>query len=460
MRKKYTFILLFLAAMLMSMSGRQGWIIDPVSNIDENDVISPKSFAFGPDQTIHVVFERKLPGMIGFGPSEIYYTSKSPGKSWSLPQKISPPDTNCPQPTITVTPEGDIYVSFLKMEEIDYMSVATIVVAKKGQDNWTYNDLNIIEDVNVSRPVIISDQNGDLHLAFNAEEKIEWTASVYYATNSSGEWSAQQISNTPITRQLPDLSVSDDGVVHILFVDDEAKLRYVTNNNARSNIWDEMVLSTGKQTHDLPMMSFHDGEIHVIIGGKNNWDDLFNVIYLKKSGEDWTNAQQISDQYEGYPLSMAFDSEGKLFVAFFNQSTYFMGDPGNLVLIEYFEGVVNETMVEHAQDKYILGANLGFDQSGTLYVLYNEEVDFNICHIYMFISQSAPDTYAVNFTVNKIPGGEPIHNAQITLGDLVNPEGDYVFQGLTPGIYNYSVSAEAFYRLKDRSKLLMRISLL
>jgi hypothetical protein len=449
MKKNYSFLFLILAAFLMSMSGRQNWIIDPISITNHEDIISGKSFAIGPDQTIHVVFERILPGgFIGIGPSEVYYTSKSPGKAWSTPELISPYDVDCPHPTIAVTPQGDVYVCFLQMEEIDYEMFITIVVAKKNQEQWTYHNLNSPDDLQRKEPMMISDQNGYLHIVYNAMDD-DWVTNVCYATNASGEWTEHLIQGTQNWNwNAPDLCISDDGIIHIVYIDADDKVGYVNNTSPGSDNWQTMMIPTGKEFNDYAMVYYHNNVLHVVAGGWDDFEEPMNIYYINYSEEEWSDAVQISDLYPGLPLSMTFDQHGKLFVTGFH--AYYGGSFGTLMLIEYSEEGPIETLVEETNSKMILGANITFDSTGNLLILFNEEVDHKNSNIYLF-TKEAPK-YTLSFSVYN-QQGEPIENAQISVDENINPEGDYVFEGLTPGTYNYNITAEGYYILEGHIEI-------
>lgn len=55
----------------------------------------------------------------------------------------------------------------------------------------------------------------------------------------------------------------------------------------------------------------------------------------------------------------------------------------------------------------------------------------------------SPKRFTVAFEI-KDSNFIPVNNAIVSLDDNMNPQGDYIFTGIEPGIYNYSVEAEGF----------------
>ncbi len=60
-----------------------------------------------------------------------------------------------------------------------------------------------------------------------------------------------------------------------------------------------------------------------------------------------------------------------------------------------------------------------------------------------------PDTYTVNFNV-KDEKEEPIENAVITFDDVTNDPGDYVFEDIFEGIYDYKVEKKGYITVEDQ----------
>ncbi len=54
-----------------------------------------------------------------------------------------------------------------------------------------------------------------------------------------------------------------------------------------------------------------------------------------------------------------------------------------------------------------------------------------------------PTSFTIAFEIND-SNFIPIENAIVTLDDIANPQGNYIFEGIEPGIYNYSVNAEGY----------------
>ncbi len=64
------------------------------------------------------------------------------------------------------------------------------------------------------------------------------------------------------------------------------------------------------------------------------------------------------------------------------------------------------------------------------------------------IEMEAIPTYTVTFDI-KDENGIDIENAVVTLGDVENPPGDYVFEDVEEGDYEYKVEKEGYYTVED-----------
>lgn len=104
-----------------------------------------------------------------------------------------------------------------------------------------------------------------------------------------------------------------------------------------------------------------------------------------------------------------------------------------------FDGVTNPegdytfTGIEHGEYGYTLAAEYYIDYTSNLLVVadaQHEVVMTDVSHI-------------VTFSVNDNQG-DPIADAVITLGEVTNSAGDYVFPAVLPGLYVYSVQADAY----------------
>ncbi len=66
-------------------------------------------------------------------------------------------------------------------------------------------------------------------------------------------------------------------------------------------------------------------------------------------------------------------------------------------------------------------------------------------------------TFTVEFNVSDTKGNS-IEDATITLGDIINNEGDYLFEGITAGTYNYKVEKEGYNTVKGSIPVFYDIS--
>ena len=206
-----------------------------------------------------------------------------------------------------------------------------------------------------TRPVICVDPLGHLHIAWTANDPYGET--LHYATDQSGDWSAQQVaggsSNTAYT---PSITVDRYGFPYIVarFYSYNYNIRYFTNAYATSAYWTGMTALDNAHYHESSIEVDSEGNTHVfaqddtwgsnvfyqnhdladavIDGGTSQFfataidpDDVLhfagshsgNIWYTYYNGIVWSAPDSI-DQLEisTYHPSIACDGDGNLHVVF------------------------------------------------------------------------------------------------------------------------------------------------
>jgi len=86
-----------------------------------------------------------------------------------------------------------------------------------------------------NRPATRIDNNGVTHLAFAAQAGTNSaTAEIYYANNAAGTWAIQQITSNTVREEFPDLTIDNQGNIHIAFHTGNGttnKVRYTNNTS-------------------------------------------------------------------------------------------------------------------------------------------------------------------------------------------------------------------------------------
>jgi|GEM_PF-6358400 len=433
----YRFLLIagLLPTLLLNQS-LADWNTDPVSTGSHEDLLKTNPLAIGPDSTYHLVFLRQLPGeFIGPGPGQAFYAYKSPEGEWSEPELISQDDKSIGSPAITVTPAGQVYIAYHK--ERDNGDIE-ILLAKKEEEGWTKQVIPASEQDN-SNPVLKSDTNGNLHLAWNSTDS-NWDTSIKYAAKINGEWETQTVPDSEnFDLECPSLSVTPEGSVHLLFVGADNKLYHTSNNSPGGDQWTSTMLETDRETNRTSRMALHNGVLYTVVSAKDDWQDPDHIFYFEKIDGTWSDAQKITEDIPGEPLSISVSQEGKVVVAFLDSEDYL--DYGTLVLIEKEGEETQEYVFAETENIDLLNAFIGFDFYENLFVIFNEEVGLN--HADIFFSHQGIPAFTVSFDVVD-EAGESIPDAIITLGDETNDPGDLIFEEVVFGTYSYYVEAGGF----------------
>jgi hypothetical protein len=78
--------------------------------------------------------------------------------------------------------------------------------------------------------------------------------------------------------------------------------------------------------------------------------------------------------------------------------------------------------------------------------------DINQYYINNVFLDAVPDTHTITFQVNST-AGQPVEDAVITFGETTNAPGDYVFENVSPGPYDWSITADHFEPLSQTGYL-------
>jgi len=72
----------------------------------------------------------------------------------------------------------------------------------------------------------------------------------------------------------------------------------------------------------------------------------------------------------------------------------------------------------------------------------------------IYVEPEPIETYTVTFEITDAKTGEDIDNAIVTLDDKTNEPGDYIFDGIKPGTYDYMVEAEGYLTVEGEVEVI------
>jgi len=145
----------------------------------------------------------------------------------------------------------------------------------------------------------------------------------------------------------------------------------------------------------------------------NQW--FIDDIQLEEAPDRYTVTFNVEDE-DGNTINDAI-------ITLNNQEN----EAGNYVFTDVFEGTYDYTVEAEHFETY----------SGTD-LLVDEDITVDV--------EMTAATYTITFEVEDLDENE-ITNATITFGDVTNAPGDYVFEDVTAGIYDYTVEADHFETL-------------
>jgi len=205
-----------------------------------------------------------------------YVRSEDSGSSWTSPTNVSKTPGSCSHPEMAVDKSGSINIVWsdtragVKGHDIFFA---------RSQDNgktWTEpQDISKTDGVATS-PVVAVGPDQSIHVAWRDTASGDTRPDIFYAssTDQGKTWTkAKDISNTPKWSSDPTIAVSDDGIVHVSWLDSRS----------------------GEQRPD--------------------------IFYIRKSEGAWTNALNVSnsERLSAHP-SIASGPKGMVYIVWSDNS--------------------------------------------------------------------------------------------------------------------------------------------
>lgn len=417
------------------------WVTDTIAESYYEDQLAGISMGVDAANNLFTIYVKKVPaGPMGMSQYQVWYSEKLSGNNWSAPQMISTEDESTLYQSIAVTPDGAVYVAY----ESDFDGV---VVLEKGDQEWVTVDLNLPElSGTTSSPVIISDDNGKIHLVFSHRYYDEVQDLVIiemaYTNNVSGEWETTVIPDSPHKYDYPKyLDVAEDGTIHLfcyIITQTEDNIFYLTNRTENESGWEKIIVEETLQMKNILGIQCLGTEVHLSYEGKPTFTDPAEISYLKILEGVLGEAVVINPEMDAEGKSFILDHVGKPVIVFLEVVEW---QTEGLYLSVMEEDAFIETLLVEASE-YPKDAFLCHDVNGDLLVMISKgQWEPNI---YLMHPNNGPQYFSVEFTIAN-ENADPVSDAVVTLAEQTNEPGDYVFTELAAGTYSYSISREGYH---------------
>ncbi len=189
-----------------------------------------------PDGALHCLFANRFLDV-----SQVYYVRWN-GSQWSLPEAVSRTPGASTRPALAIGPDGTLHAAW----EDTTPGYPTIYHGTRRECAWSAVP---IPNGRGSLPTLSVGRNGDVHLAWQdrlaATNKFEVFCSI-----KTDAWSTPaNVSDTPGSDSIyPRLALSDAGVAHLIWQEEQAGLFVIRSADYRAGTWSQPVTLSGPNT--------------------------------------------------------------------------------------------------------------------------------------------------------------------------------------------------------------------
>ncbi|MFO7874243.1 MAG: T9SS type A sorting domain-containing protein [Bacteroidales bacterium] len=334
------------------------------------------------DNTIHVAVAGKEEG---WGePSRVYYFSKE-DDVWTDAEQISEEDDVIPL-SMSVDEQGKIWLACLELGS--YGDTGSLIMVEKDDEGNNNYDFPATEDADILHAIIGFDSHDNHFVVYNE---------VIAPLNSSIFFACQETPSFTVTFDIQDEQGApvEDATITLNGIENEAG--DYTFNEVESGAYSFTVEADG-------FLEYTEDNLEV---------DEDTLVEVTLTRETFVVTFSIRDEQDS-PV---------------NDAIVTLGDTTNEAGDYVFEEVEEGTYSFAVEADGFLHYN-----EDNLEVSAETMVDVTLTH----------ETFDVTFVIED-EHGNAVTDAVITIGELTNEAGDYVFPELLPGVYEYSVQAEGFF---------------
>ncbi|MBI4295413.1 MAG: hypothetical protein HY669_04520 [Chloroflexi bacterium] len=263
--------------LLSSKAPEADWEDPVIVSLTEFDSLL-STIARDSDGAFHVVWTDITPGNW-----EILYSSSLDGKNWSTPENISNNEGLSSNPSLTIDTEDTLHLAW---EDDTGGNSDILYTYKRKGDDWSDSE-NVSRNTGSStNPRILSDAQGNLHLAWNDDTPGNWD--IYYASRPRGGlWSkAENVSRTKGASGFPALALDSKGTLHLAWHDDTpGNFEVYHTTRPQGKTWAKPVnVSNSKgDSADVTMAIDRKDTVHLAWTDNTpgNWDIFYTALTAK-----------------------------------------------------------------------------------------------------------------------------------------------------------------------------------
>jgi hypothetical protein len=434
---KQILIYIFIAALFSGPTKLKAqWLADTLAYSDHYIYgFSQNTFFTDNQNTHHLIFGRDV---FKFGPPnfKLFYSKKRQGENWISPQSIN-------LPALIGEYWPNYYSLSADMEDHLYMLVARnqkLFLGVHENAGWDFNEvLNLNNDILVE-PHLIIDKSGNFHIGLSYFEKF------LYLTNICDGWAIQELPiNFHLATELqPFMEISPQGIVHLFHTPEIGKLVHQTNNIYGGTQWQSDTLTAPYGKIISAKSSSNQEQFHLAIqnqqigqyGIKTNW-----IFHYQLEEGLWSGPTLVNHAANSAGLhSMAVNNSDELVITYGHDST------NGLYLSRLANGVFeDEAVAEWLWQAGISQSQARFDKENNLMLLINARRNNNSGETTdLFLIREIKGNFNVSFEITN-QTGHPVTDAIVTFDDHTANPGQYLFEGIQAGYYQYTIARDGYH---------------
>ena len=211
---------------------------------------------------------------------------------------------------VAVDDAGNVHVAYVS----DYSEIYYRTYANGA---WSGDTLVTSGALTGNEPSLAVDSSGYAHIAYQAQDSVDFDSDIYYATNAGGSFvNTLLTSSGTADESAPSIAVDGDQKVHIAYTTDaggDSEVVYHTNVGG----WGSTVVTNNSQDDYYPSIAVGvTGTVHIAY---ERWATVTSQVYYANNDGGWSSELVPSGVTHAVHAAIAVDAGGRPHIVFLGQ---------------------------------------------------------------------------------------------------------------------------------------------